>query len=281
MNSIQYGGGGAGGAYARLNSYAVIVGNTYYINVGAGGVAATGMLTNDVKIPGGDSWFNSVNSEPVSPGNCLAKGGDGGGCAVGNTTTTAFGAGGMGTTNGSIGDVLYAGGSGGTQTSSSNGYGGGGGGSGGTSSAGNAGTINGTGATAVSGGGNGGNPNASLGNSGPGRIPTIPPGGGGGGARASTQQTSGNGAAGQVVLTYNYDSLFITNLNMSADHSTLTFTGAGAASQPYVLLSASSLTPPVIWTPVVTNSANSASVISFTDSQVANFTQRFYRVATP
>ena len=281
MNSIQYGGGGAGGAYARLDSYAVIAGNTYYINVGAGGMAATGTLTNDVKMPGGDSWFNSVNSEPVGAGSCVAKGGDGGECAVGNTATTAFGAGGTGTTGGSIGDVLFAGGSGGTQTSSANGYGGGGGGSGGTGSAGNTGTINGTGATAVPGGGSGGNPNVSLGNSGPGQTPTISPGGGGGGARASVQQPGGNGAAGQVVLTYNYDSPSIINLNMSADHGTLTLTGTGAASQPYVLLSASSLTPPVIWIPVVTNIANSVGAITFTDSQVANFTQRFYRIATP
>jgi hypothetical protein len=37
----------------------------------------------------------------------------------------------------------------------------------------------------------------------------------------------------------------------------------------------------VIWIPVVTNIANSVGAITFTDSQVANFTQRFYRIATP
>jgi hypothetical protein len=84
-----------------------------------------------------------------------------------------------------------------------------------------------------------------------------------------------------VVLTYNYDSPSIINLNMSADHGTLTLTGMGAADQPYVLLTATNLTSPVIWTPIATNNANSAGVISFTDSQVTNFTQRFYRMATP
>ena len=101
--SVQYGGGGAGGAYAKLNSYAVTPGNTYYINVGAGGVAATGTVTNDTKVAGGNSWFNSVNAEPSGAGGCVAKGGDGGQCAVGNTSATAYGSGGTGTTNGSLG----------------------------------------------------------------------------------------------------------------------------------------------------------------------------------
>ena len=199
--SVQYGGGGAGGAYARLNSYAVISGNSYYINAGAGGVAATGSLVNDTTVPGGDSWFNSVNSAPSGTGNCVAKGGAGGQCAVGNINTTAYGAGGSGTTSGSLGDVLYVGGSGGTVTAST-GYGGSGGGSGGTGSNGNSGGTNGLAALVVTGGGPGGGGNASGGASGPGQKPASGPGGGGGGARATAQQTGGNGYDGQVVLTY-------------------------------------------------------------------------------
>lgn len=61
--SVQYAGGGAGGAYARVAAYAVRPGNVYFINVGAGGAAATGTLPvgNTAASSGGDSWFNSTN----------------------------------------------------------------------------------------------------------------------------------------------------------------------------------------------------------------------------
>jgi hypothetical protein len=192
-----WGGGGAGGSAFRTPNSASV----QYGGGGAGGAAATGTLVNDTKVPGADSWFNSVNSEPASAGNCVAKGGDGGQCAVGNTGTTAYGSGGVGTTNGSLGDVLYAGGGGGTLTSST-GYGGSGGGSGGTGSNGSSGGTNGIAAAAVTGGGPGGAPNATGGSSGPGQKPASGPGGGGGGARATAQQSGGNGYDGQVVLTY-------------------------------------------------------------------------------
>ncbi len=201
--STQYGGGGAGGAYARYNSYPVTSGNTYYINVGSGGVNTSSV--NDTVVAGGDSWFNSVNAPSTV---IIAKGGAGGQTAVGNTTTTCFGTGGTGTAVGSIGNVVYAGGSGGTQTASANGYGGSGGGSGGTGSVGNNGNASGTGATAVSGGGNGGNPNPTMSSSGAGQTPTTPPGGGGGGARDASVTGSerirdgGSGASGRVTLSY-------------------------------------------------------------------------------
>jgi hypothetical protein len=150
-------------------------------------------------VPGGDSWFNSNN---VASTLVLAKGGAGGQSIV-NTNVDTFGTGGAGTTSGSIGNLLFAGGSGATSTSTS--FGGGGGGSAGTSSAGNApaSTTNGLGAVAVTGGGNGGNANASAGSSGDGQSPTGSPGGGGGGARAAstTQRYGGTGASGQLILT--------------------------------------------------------------------------------
>jgi hypothetical protein len=190
------GGGGAGGAYARLNSYPVVSGQIYYINVGAGGVSST---NNGATVPGGDSWFNSNN---VPSTLVLAKGGAGGQSIV-NMDLDTFGTGGAGTMNGSIGDVVRAGGSGATSTT--NAFGGGGGGSAGTASAGNApaSTTNGLGAATVTAGGNGGNANATSGSSGDGQSPTGSPGGGGGGARASgsTQRLGGTGASGQLVLT--------------------------------------------------------------------------------
>ncbi|NBP40445.1 MAG: hypothetical protein EBV34_18815, partial [Betaproteobacteria bacterium] len=97
------GGGGAGGAYARLNSYPVVPGRTYYINVGAGGVSSTNHLAT---VAGGDSWFNSSNTASTL---VLAKGGAGGQSII-NTNADTFGTGGTGTTNGSIGDVVRAGG---------------------------------------------------------------------------------------------------------------------------------------------------------------------------
>jgi len=189
-------GGGAGGAYAKLNAYAVTPGTTYYINVGAGGVSVN---TDQATGPGGDSWFNSVNS-PSST--ILAAGGAGGQSSILQSAASAHGAGGAGTTTGSLGDVVNAGGSGSTTTGA---LGGGGGGSGGTGSAGNSAAANSTiGAAAVPGGGNGGT--GATGTN-PGSSPTLPPGGGGGGARVANNNTNslsgGSGAPGQVVLTYN------------------------------------------------------------------------------
>jgi hyaluronate lyase len=195
-NKTAAGGGGAGGAYAKLNSCPVVPGGTYYINVGAGGVSSTNNLAT---VPGGDSWFNSNN---VTSTLVLAKGGAGGQSIV-NTNVDTLGTGGAGTTSGSIGNILFAGGSGATSTT--NAFGGGGGGSAGTLSAGNApaSTTNGLGAIQVTSGGNGGNANASAASSGNGQSPTGSPGGGGGGARAAsaTQRYGGTGGAGQIILT--------------------------------------------------------------------------------
>ena len=195
LSSTALGGGGAGGAYAKMYSYPVTPGTTYYLNVGSGGVPeSASTITNNTSVPGGDSWFNSSNAPSI---NILAKGGAGG-----NAVTSGPGLGGTGSTNGSLGDLVYAGGSGAAGYSTT--LGGGGGGSGGTSSAGNSATNGSTnGATAVTGGGNGGNPNTS-GSSGVGQTPSIPPGGGGGGSRAGSSGSfylGGNGAAGRVIIT--------------------------------------------------------------------------------
>ena len=207
-------GGGAGGAYAKLNSYAVTPGNSYYINVGAGGVSST---NDGATNSGSDSWMNSTNAPST---NILAKGGAGGQTAALTANATKYGKGGSGTASGSIGDIVNAGGSGATSTSTT--YGGGGGGSAGVGVNGNSAVANtGTGATAVTGGGNGGTPNSSSG-SGSGQAPTIPPGGGGGGARCAntTTYSGGNGAPGQVIIT-------VTNLMATVTLGNLTQTFDG------------------------------------------------------
>ena len=189
--TAQCGGGGAGGAYAKATNYPVIPGNTYYINIGAS--ASNNSSVTGVSVAGGDSWFNSNN---VTSTLVLAKGGAGGNSAIGSTTTTAYGLGGSGTASNSIGDVIYAGGSG--VTGSSSGSGGGGSGSGYGASGGSA--VGSVGGTAPSGGGNGGTgvTNSSVaGGSG------FSPGGGGGGARSSVAPTfagGGAGGTGQVIV---------------------------------------------------------------------------------
>ena len=194
------GGGGAGGAYAKLNYYAVDPGVTYFLSVGDGGISS---LVDGASIPGGDTWFNSVNSASST---ILAKGGAGGVTAV-TTNSDKFGAGGVGSATGSLGDVVFRGGSGANATTNS--HGGGGGGSAGTAANGVTPTANsGLGAVAVTGGGNGGNPNPSSGANANGSSPTTPPGGGGGGARSgsTTARSGGSGAVGKITLTLAVDS---------------------------------------------------------------------------
>ena len=197
------GGGGAGGAYAKLNYYAVDPGATYFLSVGDGGISS---LVDGASVPGGDTWFNSVNSASST---ILAKGGAGGVTAV-TTNTDKFGAGGVGSATGSLGDIVFRGGSGANGTTNS--HGGGGGGSAGTAANGVTPTANsGLGAVAVTGGGNGGNggnPNPSSGANANGSSPTTPPGGGGGGARSAsaTARSGGSGAVGKITLTLAVDS---------------------------------------------------------------------------
>jgi len=54
---------------------------------------------------------------------------------------------------------------------------------------------------------------------------------------------------------------------------------AGATNTSWVLLSATSLTPPVVWQPVCTNSADGNGNWQFTDTNL-NYRQRFYRVVS-
>ena len=215
-NSTQYGGGGAGGSYARVNSYPVIPGNIYYIGVGAGGsnnssVAAT-------VIAGENSWFNATNATNLTA--VIAKGGAGGGSAVGNTSSS-FGAGAPGSTNGNKGDVLYAGGNG---AGGLQGFTGGGGSSAGTNNSGNNAQSN-VGGTAPAGGAGGGTGLTT--NSGIGGNGSLP-GGGGSGARSGNGNLykGGDGANGKVVL---LPKTFISPATMSFSSTNLVYDGTPRA----------------------------------------------------
>lgn len=165
-------GAGGGGAYAKLNSFAVTSGNNYTVNVGTGGIQNVT----------GDSWFNTT-------GTVFASQGVNGGNTVGGVGGQAIN---------SIGDVVYTGGSGNSTGGASGGAGGGG--SAGPSSDGNiganpSGSVGGAGGAAVTGGGAGGR----GGDSGLDGVDGSIPGGGGGGAGAVTGNP-GAGARGEIII---------------------------------------------------------------------------------
>ncbi len=235
-SGVATAGGGAGGAYAKLSSYVVIPGNTYFINVGSGGVSSAVDLAT---APGGDSWFSTSNSTTLVP--AFAKGGGGGVSVLLQSTTSRFGSGGSAAgSSASVGDVINVGGNGVSSTVSA--VGGGGGGSGGTSNVGLAPalTTDGIGALAVTGGGAGGNANAAAG-SGPGFGPLSPPGGGGGGARSASTSgpyLGGSGSAGKVLLTASSlsNQAQLSSLGLSSGTLVPSFTSSGdryTISVPY------------------------------------------------
>jgi hypothetical protein len=198
------GSGGGGGGYSR--SVVNVVGGTdCQLYVGAGGAGGKNSNGQD----GEDSWFMDKTK-------VLAKGGHGGG--TGKIIVV-----GKGGAKG-IGDVAFSGGNGGKAfiPVELNTSGGGGGSSGGFYYSGYNGTdganglVNAPGAVAPSGGGSGGN------GCGVGGAPTpdcagfpgnIPGGGGGGGNDDIVLGTGGNGATGQIKLTWKAVDGWFTNKN--------------------------------------------------------------------
>ncbi len=173
------GGGGAGGAY----SYSVIgvtYGQTITYVIGGGGNGDTGTGNS-----GGSSSFGGV----------IATGGAGGGRGNSNNTS---GNGGTASSAGSVGSTIFTGGDGGTGSLGTSS--GGGGGSAGTGANGTSGLLAVAGIGGLNGGGNGGAGGGSNSNGSNGAIP----GGGGGGARRgnNNDRDGGNGARGQIVISY-------------------------------------------------------------------------------
>ena len=184
------GGGGGGGGYT-LSTIAVTPGASISYTVGAGGAGGTsgGVLAT----PGDQTIFNS--GSPVIAG--------GGGRGVSVITNTS-GAGGTGGTGGTFIGGNGAAGIAGTGGASGAG-GGGGGGSGGTGSDGNPGSGL-TGGAAVAGGGAGGNGARNTN----GEAGTEPGGGGAGGHKNNTNRSGGNGAAGQMRISWTQPEFFYT-----------------------------------------------------------------------
>jgi hypothetical protein len=70
------------------------------------------------------------------------------------------------------------------------------------------------------------------------------------------------------------------NFDLLGDGS-LSLSGTGGVGQSYVLLMASNLNPPLVWSPIQTNLADTNGLFQFTDPGVPNQPQRFYRLQTP
>jgi len=209
-------GGGAGGAYVKSIGLLVTPGNTYTVTVGTGAIG-----TYTAGASGGDSWFNNTSI-------IFAKGGLGGASANLNNTS-ALGA--AASSSGNIGSISYYGGAGGAGGASAA-SGGGGGGSAGTGSNGNN-AVGITGGLAVLGGGAGVDGSKSAANG----LSNSNLGGGGAGGRtnSNTNFSGGNGANGQVIIswtcpTYGLSSTSsVSPLCNSATTSLITLTSTVAA----------------------------------------------------
>jgi hypothetical protein len=186
------GNAGGGGEYAAEPNLAVPGGGNVPYSVGAGGTggASSGSSVSHLGTAGGDSTLTGSSITVTAHGGTAP-------------TSTQFGGGGTGSTNTTHND----GGEGGESI----GYGGGGGGgSAGPNNAGNAGTpdngnTGGAGGAAVTGGGAGGAGGNGGSSATAGHAGSAPGGaGGGGGFNTSTSlaNAGGNGANGQVRLTY-------------------------------------------------------------------------------
>jgi hypothetical protein len=89
---------------------------------------------------------------------------------------------------------------------------------------------------------------------------------------------TGGSDSNDVTLTYvTPEAPIITALEM-ATNGAIQFQASGVAGFSYVLEAASSLEPPVVWTPISTNIADPNNVLVFTDADAFLFNMRFYRV---
>jgi hypothetical protein len=173
------GGGGSGGNYSSVISVPVVPNTTYTVTVGIGGSGNR------------SSWFNTTST-------VIATGGVNGQSRY-SGDNPAYGTGGVSTSNGCIGDIIYTGGNGGNGVDNGSGAGGGGAGSNGlggnaSSNTAGSGTANfgGAGAAGVS-------PAAS------GLTGSNYGGGGSGGANSDIQLSTrfgGIGGNGLVRITY-------------------------------------------------------------------------------
>ena len=75
------------------------------------------------------------------------------------------------------------------------------------------------------------------------------------------------------------DAVTITTYSIGLDGS-FSLSATGTPDHAYALWTATDLTSPITWTAILTNSANSSGLISFTDTSATNYSSRFYRIQT-
>jgi len=68
--------------------------------------------------------------------------------------------------------------------------------------------------------------------------------------------------------------------SITAGAGNFSLAGVGQSGSPYVLVTASNLTPPVIWVPSITNQADVNGNFTFTNLPTTN-SQQFFRISTP
>jgi hypothetical protein len=64
-------------------------------------------------------------------------------------------------------------------------------------------------------------------------------------------------------------------------NGTFSLSGTAAVGQTCILLAGSNLAPPMVWSPIATNTADLSGAFSLSDPQATNYRRRFYRVWTP
>lgn len=223
------GGGGGGGGEFRSSVISVTSGTSYSVVVGSGGAGSSSGYGDN----GGASTFNttSVVANGGYGGGPQSEEGRGGGGGWGGTGTVGYG-------GGSGADAYYIGFN----------YNGGGGGEGASS------TSNGTTAVDITGasgtdGGDGGNGGGTIGSGYQGQL--YGGGGGGGGGAMGTNTVGGDGADGQVILSWSeppagvdlsgiiYQSDGTSAYNCSTNNLTLNIVVSGSGTYPATCTSSS------------------------------------------
>ena len=250
--SCASGGGGGGFAQTTINNPS----GSYTVTIGAGGQGAQATVSLG---PNGSNGGNSVFTNGTD--SVVGVGGSGGFGSTGGTTTSV-GAGGSGYFVGWTG-ITHSGGNGGQGNNANHNIGGsGGGGAGSTANGGNAtnasrnavGTAGAGGSTGGGAGGVGINNWAGNGTNGS----NYGGGGGGGGgalnSHGSTQPgIGGNGAQGQVIVTYYTAAPTITSvLGSGCPGSTITINGTNLSAATSVTIGATPLTNLNITNTVIT-----------------------------
>jgi len=90
----------------------------------------------------------------------------------------------------------------------------------------------------------------------------------------------GGSSTGNIFVTVAGPPVF-TSFNLTSGGNAFSIGGTGVFGQAYVLQTTTNLAPPVAWASVLTNIAGTNGIFNFTDTQITNFNQRFYRVMKP